>query len=232
MLPEWIAWTVLEGVLLFGGLTLIAAVDSLRQRRLRARLARECTEIQEQVEAATAALDAILSPPDGNDHILAMLRNRIDEIDADKDPERATENAIRRAALSDEVALIKGFAPELLAEALGNLSVADDGGGSPSAAEMQDLKDMLKQVTRDSRNMLECIRDLETENEKLRNQLGLKPGARLGSTDAAGQTDPGGAEPPAAESVATGDGGGEREAPAENPAADGDSQPATAPEPA
>lgn len=206
MLPEWIVWTVLEGLLLFGGLMLLAVIDSLRQRRLRARLAQECNEIQEQIEAVTAALDAITSPPDDNDHILAMLRGRIDEIDADKDPERATENAIRRAALSDEVALVKGFAPELLAEALGNMTVADSDGSSPSAAEMQDLKDMLKQVTRDSRNMLECIRDLETENEKLRNKLGLEPGQEI---DAAQSPD--------------GDGGSASEASAEDtvPASEG-----------
>ena len=169
-LPDWIAWGMAETLVLSVGLSAVAFSGMARQRFARRKLGSAMAELRAEVEELNEQLASMEVPVGDGELAIDLLRDRIAALDADRDPVNPQLNAVRRAALSDEAALLNGIQTDALEEALAGITAAllEQ---APDAEELQDLKEMLKQVTRDSRSMLECIRDLENECERLRKHV-------------------------------------------------------------
>ncbi len=169
-LPDWIAWGMAETLVLSVGLSAVAFSGMARQRFARRKLGSAMAELRAEVEELNEQLASMEVPVGDGELAIDLLRDRIAALDADRDPVNPQLNAVRRAALSDEAALLNGIRTDALEEALAGITAAllEQ---APDAEELQDLKEMLKQVTRDSRSMLECIRDLENECERLRKHV-------------------------------------------------------------
>ena len=152
------------------GLSAVAFSGMARQRFARRKLGSAMAELRAEVEELNEQLASMEVPVGDGELAIDLLRDRIAALDADRDPVNPQLNAVRRAALSDEAALLNGIQTDALEEALAGITAAllEQ---APDAEELQDLKEMLKQVTRDSRSMLECIRDLENECERLRKHV-------------------------------------------------------------
>ena len=112
--------------------------------------------LAQDVDGANPEESAPDETPDDDDPTadLASDQPAAEPPDAELSPEGEAELAAAKA----EVAALNARIAELEAE-------------QPSSTEDEDLKELLQQFTRDSRDMLSCIQGLEEENQTLRQQL-------------------------------------------------------------
>ena len=91
-------------------------------------------------------------------------------------PEASDEEDVDAGAEAENLRAAK----ELLEKELDILKATLDttnASNEESAEQAEDLKALLQQFTKDSRDMMECIQNLEAENKSLREQLGEAPEA-------------------------------------------------------
>jgi HEPN domain-containing protein len=148
---------------------------------------REALEAQNDEPASSPAawiqsqLDALPAEATTTPVISLVLQHALD-------PKGDIESQLRSAFADGGLSLEADYTEQIsalqaeLEAAKAAAEALPEGGGDNDRTE--ELKQLLQQFTRDSREMMACIQSLETENAELRNRLGLDETEPVLPTDA------------------------------------------------
>ncbi len=202
LLDIWVIFAAGLTLLLSIGGAVVAALRARSAGKMRAELEKKCEAARVALEEGKALLDARTSTLDWKQELTTrlealdaqaattsdlsqevairrlMLRSELTGEKADLTPhlgqtgvaeptDTAALEALRatNAALETELAALK-------AERITATPVSDGDAAPTNLARERELKSLVQQFTRDSREMLSCIQSLESENRDLRASLG------------------------------------------------------------